>query len=97
MQIDFGNARGPASAVVAASVITGLATIPAKTGIHRPTIPMPEKNTPSFPRRRESTPSVIPAKTGTGNIEDGLHCMDSRLRGNDVASGLMLKEPLIKS
>ena len=28
--------------------------IPAKAGIHRPTIPMPEENTPSFPRRRES-------------------------------------------
>ena len=28
--------------------------IPAKAGIHRPTVPMPEENTPSFPRRQES-------------------------------------------
>ena len=29
--------------------------IPAHAGIHCPTTPMPEKNTPSFPRRREFT------------------------------------------
>ena len=38
----YPNARGKYS------------VIPAKAGIHRPTISMPEENTPSFPRRRES-------------------------------------------
>ena len=45
--------------------------IPAHAGIHCPTTPMPEKNTPSFPQRREFTVplpqkkySVIPAKAG---------------------------------
>ena len=56
-------------------------TIPAHAGIHRPITPMPEKNTPSFPRMRESNPiirhsreggnqtpsSVIPAKAGIHN------------------------------
>ena len=31
-----------------------LNVIPAKTKIHCPTTPMPEKNTPSFPRRQKS-------------------------------------------
>ena len=57
-----------------------LNVIPAKTGI-LPTTPTPEKNTPPFPRRRESNPiirhsreggnptpsSVIPAKAGIHN------------------------------
>ena len=39
-------------------------TIPAYAGIHRPTTPTPEKNTPPFQRRRKSIPAVIPAKAG---------------------------------
>ena len=42
-------------------------TIPAYAGIHRPTTPTPEKNTPPFQRRRKSIPSVIPAKAGIHN------------------------------
>ena len=48
-------------------------TIAAHAGIHRPTTPTPEKNTLSFLRRRESIPSVIPAKAGIHNC---------RARGN---------------
>ena len=62
---------------------------PAHAGIHRPTTPTPEKNTPSFPRRRESTiPAYAGIHRGYPNSEEysvipakaGIH--NSRARGN---------------
>ena len=68
--------------------------IPAKAGIHNSRLRGNLTKTPSrltntlhsharFPHRRKSTPSVISTKTRIGNIEDGLHCVNSRMRGND--------------
>ena len=80
----------------ACSVIPAKAcsVIPAKAGIHNSRACGNLTKTPSrltntlhsharFPHRRKSTPSVISTKTRIGNIEDGLHCVNSRMRGND--------------
>ena len=60
--------------------------IPAHAGIHRPTTPMPEKiareNTPSFPQRQKSIPSVIPAFAG---MTEYFPRTVVRPRGDDVA------------